>query len=320
MLGIIRLDFDPFLHLQGWLTLDVAWATLALAGTVFLAILLTARFARRSGRATGLSRLRLDDLLFLTIGAVPGAVIGARLVYALDYWPYYADHPLAIVDPAQGGLSLLGAVLGGTLTAGYIAHVLEGSGRRWLDMGSVALLVAIGLGKLSMLLAGAGQGQFWAGSWAVAFGGSWPWLSPAPAIPAHPTQAYEGLWALLGILIVLACHAGPVLRALPTGWRQERTWADNRQALGLEVARGRLRFGYAYALAVVWWLAGRVAIASLWRDEPVLGPLNSEQVLGLAVLALILLGALVSLAHQPRPIEPEERWRVGHRRWRLRGG
>ena len=320
MLGVIRLDFDPFLHLHGWLDVDIAWATIALAGAVFLGILVAARFARRSGRQTGLSRLRLDDLLFVVVGAVPGAVIGARLVYALDYWPYYAAHPEAIFDPTQGGLSLLGAVLGGTLTAALIARVLEGSARRWLDMASVALLVAIGLGKLSMLLIGAGQGQFWAGSWALAFDGDWPWLSAVPAIPAHPAQAYEGLWALLGILVVLVLHAGPVLRHLPAGWRQERTWASNRQVLGLEVAAGRLRFGYAYALAVAWWLAGRVAIASLWRDEPIAGPLNAEQVWGLAVLALIALGAILSLVHQPRPIEPEARWRVGHRRWRLRGG
>ncbi|HMJ79797.1 MAG TPA: prolipoprotein diacylglyceryl transferase family protein [Candidatus Dormibacteraeota bacterium] len=320
MLAVIRLDFDPYLHLHGWLVLDIAWATLALAGAILLAILVAARFARRSGRLTGLSRLRLDDLLFVVVGAVPGAVVGARLLYALDYWPYYSAHPEAVVDPSQGGLSLLGAVLGGTLTAAIIARVLEDPPRRWLDMASVALLVAIGLGKLSMLLIGAGQGQFWAGSWAVAFDGDWPWLSAAPAIPAHPAQAYEGLWALAGIVAVLVVHAGPLMRRLPGGWRQEGTWASNRQAMGLEVAPGRLRFGYAYAFAVAWWLGGRVAIASLWRDEAVAGPFNAEQAWGLVVLALIAIGAVISLVHQPRPIEPEARWRVGHRRWRLRGG
>lgn len=176
MVAVIRLDFDTFLHLQGWLDADVAWATLAIAGAVFLGLLVAARFTRRSGRQTGLSRLRLDDLLYIVVGAVPGAVVGARLVYALDYWPYYAAHPEAVIDPTQGGLSLLGAVLGGTLTAAAIARVLGGSARRWLDMASVALLVVIGLGKLSMLLIGAGQGQFCAGSWAVAFLGDWPWL------------------------------------------------------------------------------------------------------------------------------------------------
>ncbi len=321
---VIELDFDPFLHLQGWLAglfdLDIAWATVGVAVAAFAAILVAARFARRSGRQTGLSRLRLDDQLFVVVGAVPGAVIGARLVYALDYLPYYGEHPFALLDPAQGGLSLLGAVLGGTLTAGYIAGVLAGSGRRWLDMGAVALLVAIGLGKLSMLLIGAGQGAFWDGSWAVAFLGDWPWLSPQPAIPAQPSQLYEGLWALLGILFVLAVHAGPLLRGLPRGLRQEGAWAEAREALGLEVARGRLRFGYAYLAAVAWWLAGRVAIGFTWRDDVVLGPLNMEQVLGSVVLVLIVLGVLVAGVRKPRPVAPEDRWRLGHHRWRLRGG
>lgn len=125
---------------------------------------------------------------------------------------------------------------------------------------------------------------------------------------------------MVGILVVLVLHAGPLMRHLPRGWRQEGTWATNREQLGLELAPGRLRFGYAYALAVAWWLGGRVGIASMWRDEAVLGPFNAEQVWGLAVLAVIALGALLSLVHQPRPIEPEARLRVGHRRWRVGRG
>ncbi len=319
LLAVIRLDFDPILHLRGPVSADIAYATLAVAGAIFVAILLAARFADRSGRRTGLPSLRLDDLLFIVLGIIPGAVIGGRLMYALDYLPYYQANPTALIDPAQGGLSLLGAVIGGAVTGAYIAGLLD-SASRWLDVASTSMLLAIGLGKFATVLEGAGQGQFWTGAWAIGYAGSGPWLSPSAQIPAHPTQVYEGLWALLGIVVVLAVHAGPVLGHLPERVRQAGTWAANREALGEPVARGRLRFGYLFLVALVWWLVGRIGIAFLWRDDPVLGPLGVEQVAAIIVVLVIVVGVLVASIRQPRPLATEERWRVGHRRWRLRGG
>ncbi len=318
-LAIIRLDFDPLLHLRGPVSLDVAYATLAVAATIFVAILLAARFADRSGRRTGLPALRLDDLLFIVLGILPGAVVGGRLMYALDFLPYYQAHPLALLDPGQGGLSLLGAVIGGTITGAYIAGLLD-SASRWLDVASTSLLLAIGLGKLAMVLDGAGQGQFWAGSWAVAYVGTGAWISPSAQIPAQPAQVYEGLWSLVGIGVVLAFHAGPLLRRLPERIRQAGTWASDRETLGEPVAHGRLRFGYLFLLALAWWLVGRIGIAFLWRDDLVLGPLDMEQVGALVVLLAVVVGVVVASVRQPRPLAAEERWRVGHRRWRLRGG
>jgi prolipoprotein diacylglyceryltransferase len=319
LLAAIRLDFDPLLHLRGPVSLDVAYATLAVAAAIFVAILVAARFADRSGRRTGLPALRLDDLLFIVLGILPGAVVGGRLMYALDFLPYYQAHPLALVDPGQGGLSLLGAVIGGTVTGAYIAGLLD-SASRWLDVASTSLLVAIGLGKFAMVLDGAGQGQFWAGSWAVAYVGTGSWISPSAQIPAHPAQVYEGLWALIGIGVVLALHAGPLLERLPERIRQTGTWASNREALGEPVAGGRLRFGYLFLLSLVWWLVGRIGIAFLWRDDLVLGPLDMEQVGALVVVLVVVVGIVIASVRQPRPIATEDRWRVGHRRWRLRGG
>ena len=95
--------------------------------------------------------------------------------------------------------------------------------------------------------------------------------------PGPAGAGYEGLWALLGIVVVLAVHAGPVLEHLPGRIRQVGTWAANRETLGEPVARGRLRFGYLFLAALVWWLVGRIGIAFLWRDEAVLGPLDMDR-------------------------------------------
>ena len=201
MTAVVTLAFDPTFAIGPF---AVRWETLALAAGLFVSLLALAAFARVSGRGATLSRLRLDDLFFLTMAAVPGAIVGGRAVFALVYVDFYSTHPGALVDPSQGSLSLLGAVLGGTVTAAYMARLLEVPARRWLDAAAVPLLVAIGLGKLAYVLGGGGQGLSWDGPWSLAFAGPGPWLSPSPSVPAHPSQLYEGAWNLLGAALVLA--------------------------------------------------------------------------------------------------------------------
>ena len=201
MTAVITLRFDPTVAIGPF---AVRWETLALAAALFVSLLAFAAFARLSGRGTFFTRLRLDDLFFLAMAAVPGAIVGGRAVLALAHPDYYSAHPGALVDPSQGSLSLLGAVLGGTVTAAYMARLLEVPARRWLDAAAVPLLVAVGLGKLAYVLGGGGQGLPWDGAWSLAFVGPGPWLSPSPSVPAHPSQVYEGAWNLLGAALVLA--------------------------------------------------------------------------------------------------------------------
>ncbi len=288
--AVITLEFDPYLRAHGF---TVAWETLALAGAILLGLLAAARFARGSGRRHGLEPLRLDDLLYLSVAAVPGAVVGGRIVYGLTYAQYYLAHPGSLLDPGQGGLSLLGAILGGTLTAAYLARLLGVPVGRWLDVASSPLLLTVGLARLAELLAGAGQGAPYMGAWAVAFGGPGPWLSPNPGVPAHPSQAYAGLWALLGVGVTFVLHAGPLLRRLPAGLRQTGAWAEARLLRGAEVAPGRLRFGYLYLIALGWWLVGNLLVGFTRTDPAVVGAFSAEQLL--AVAALVVLAASIGV-------------------------
>jgi prolipoprotein diacylglyceryltransferase len=302
--AVVRLAFDPLLHL-GWPGspgLDVAWQTAIAALAVFLALLVAARFAWRSGRRTGLPDLRQDDLLDIAVADIPGALSGGRILHGLDVLDYYAQAPTRLLDPSQGSLSLLGAVIGGVLSGALVTRLLESWPARWADVASTSLLLAIGLGKIAQASAGGGQGVAWDGPLALAFSGAGPWSSAAPATPAVPAHLLEAAWALLGIPVIFALHAGPVLDGLPSGLRQVGRWAEARRARGAQVAEGRLRFGYLFGVALAWWLVGRVVIASTWRDDRVLGPLCVEQVAGLVVLALLAGAALIGALHRPRVV------------------
>jgi len=211
---------------------------------------------------------RADDIAFVVLAAVPGAVVGGRLIHGLVYLDLYATQPAALLDLGRGSLSLVGAVIGGTLTAAYVCRLLGASLRSWADAAAVPLLLAIGLGKLAMVLGGAGQGQPFDGSWALAFGGGYSWTSAAAATPAHPSQVYEGLWALAAVLL----------------------WVVLRGRLAVQ-SRGT---GLPFLGAVGWWLLGRFLVAFTWRDPPLFVGLGGEQMATLVTLLAVLGIAIAS--------------------------
>jgi prolipoprotein diacylglyceryltransferase len=268
---VIELAFDPIVALGDW---HVRLQTIVLALVIFVALLIAARIARRTPvdlrhGADELdpegepNHLRRDDLLYLAVASLPGAVIGGRLGYALIHVDYYGANPGALVDIAQGGFQLSMAILGGLLTASIVATLLDTPIARWLHALTLPLLFALAGGKLAMAFGGDGQGAPFDGAWATAYLPPGPWLSLAPAVPSHPSQLYEAL-ATTGVLIVI----------------------------GILGATGRLRGRGAstFLLGLGLWALARLLVAFTWRDPVVLGPFSMDQVLslGIALVSLVL--------------------------------
>ena len=310
--AVITLQFDPTLDVGGRL---VRSETLVLAAVIVIAITLAASLAARANRsddalvaatprAVPEPRLRRDDLLYMVIGALPGAVIGGRILHGLDFYDFYfnVDTPSALLDSARGSLSLLGAVIGGTLTAGYVGWLIAAPLRRWLDVAIVPLLVAIGLGKFANVLGGGGQGAISDAPWAVAFAGGGPWRSLGADLPAHPSQVYEGLWALAGILVVAVFAAPVVWRNMPDRLRyRPRTEGEATLALRFNVRvedlppPGALIPGFLFGVGLGWWALGRVVVGFTWRDDRILAGLAVEQIAALVVIVGLLLLRLRAL-------------------------
>lgn len=255
-LAVILLEFDPILRLADGVL--VRWQTVALVAVVLAGLVLSGLIARREG-------LRPDDLLFITVAVVPGAVIGGRLGYVLLHIDYYGANKAAILDPSQGSLELGLAVLGGVISGSYVAALLGAPIGPWLRAAALPLLFMIGAGKLAMILGGAGQGDPATEPWTVAFLGPGPWGSLAPDVASHPSQAYEGA-ATLAILLLLTL-------LLAAGW--------------LKRPDGRLFF-----LAFGTWALARAAVSSTWRESAVLGPLTVGGVIAL-LLAIVAAAVLV---------------------------
>ena len=208
----------------------------------------------------------------MLLAAIPGAVVGGRLLHGLDFLDAYAAQPVALLDLSRGSLSLVGAVVGGALTSAYVCRLLGGKVGVWADASAVALLLVIGLGKLVMLLGGAGQGQAWDGAFAVVFSAD-RWLVERQRRPYRRTRRSctraSGCW--------------PVCR-----WRGG--W--------VVVSRGGAWSGRGLVLlaAVAWWLLGRAFVALTWRDAPVLAGLGMEGLLAIVVLLAVGVLALAVVA------------------------
>lgn len=295
MFAAISLDFDPSASVLG---LSIRLETLALAGAILAVLLLTAWRAAvsRAAAATTVGpalaagpKLRLDDLILIAFGAVPGAVVGGRLGYALIHLDYYKADPGALVDPGQGGFGLTLAVVMGTLTAMAVARLLAAPIDRWLGVASVPVLLGLGLGKLTMTFGGAGQGSYSDAWWATSYVRPGVWGSDNPSFPALPSQVIEGGLALAVAVLVLSL---PFLLRL----RIRRRWILVRPGL----APGRqwpfLTGGRRYLTAIGLWAVARFAAAFTWRDGHVLGPLVAEQLVLLVVVVVALCGPTAARA------------------------
>ncbi len=243
----------------------VRWQSVALVAIIAASLVVAGLIARREG-------LRPDDLLFIAVAAVPGAVIGGRLGYVLLHLDYYAANTGAIADPGQGSLELALAVVGGVLSGTYVAALLGAPIGRWLRAVALPLLFVLGAGKLAMVLAGSGQGQPSDLAWATAYIGAGPWGSLAPELPSHPSQVYEGV-ALLVILALLT--------------------------LALAAEAFQARDGRLFLVALGAWSLARAAVSLTWRDPAVAGGLS----VGGLIAAALALGCLVAFL--------VVRWRAG---------
>jgi prolipoprotein diacylglyceryltransferase len=254
---VVTLSFDPVVRLTD--TASVRWETIGLAVVLFVGLLIAARLRSASPEPD----LRLDDLVFLVVGAVPGAILGGRTGYVLDHLDFYRANPTAILDPAQGALTLTLAVPFGILTAGIVARLLGAPIGRWMHAITLPVLFVLAAGKLVGVLGGSGQGARFGGPGALAYLGPGPWGSLAADVPSYPSQVYEAI--AIGLIVVVLAVVG---RA---GFMRRANGAALFLALGL-------------------WAAARFAVAFTWRDALAVGPLRTEQALLAGVLVIAAVG------------------------------
>jgi len=278
--AVINLAFDPVLRLSEALSVRVE--TVALAIVLFGGLLLAMRIGWVTpslGPGSPSPGLSPGELVLMCVAAIPAVVVGGRLGYVLGHLDFYQANPDAILDPAQGSLTLTLAVPLGLLSGGLIGRLIGAPIPRWMHALALPLLFVLGAGKLVGVLGATGQGLPSELPWATAYEGPGPWGSLAPGLPSHPAQVYEALAVGLAmILVVVASRFEPLAR----------------------------RDGAALFLALGLWAVVRIAIGFVWREPAVLGPLRLEQLLAAALLVGAVIGFVErSRAARRRPVKQQ---------------
>jgi phosphatidylglycerol---prolipoprotein diacylglyceryl transferase len=154
-----------------------------------VAFLLVAWLAAKEFNRRGYSS---DDAWSITLAAMIGGVIGAKLYFALDHWSETVKDPDGVLF-SGAGLTYYGGLIGGAI------GVILAAGKKKIpigtmaDMGAPLIALGYGVGRLGCFLNGDDYGKPSALPWAMAF----PKGNPPTAVPVHPTQIYEAAASLL---------------------------------------------------------------------------------------------------------------------------
>ena len=114
--------------------------------------------ARDDDPPGAVDHLRRDDVLFIALGIVPGAVIGGRLAYVAAPPRLLPAVPDAIPTRCRAAWRCPGRSILGAVTGGLVARLFDAPVGRWYTVAAIPMLLALGLGKAANVLGGTGQG------------------------------------------------------------------------------------------------------------------------------------------------------------------
>jgi len=160
----------------------------------FLGLWLSTKEAKRRGLDPGLIQ---DFALY----ALVGGIIGARLYFVLFSNPaYFLQKPWEIVAIWHGGIGIIGALLGGLVTALWYCRRKKLSFWRFADTLAPGVALGQAAGVIACLLNGDSYGKPTDLAWAITY--TDPRAMAPLNVPLHPVEIYEMAIYFLVFLLV----------------------------------------------------------------------------------------------------------------------
>lgn len=237
------------------------YALIIITGAILAAVLA----AKRAGQYKQDGEKVWDILTWVLIGGI----LGARLWHILTPPPslvaqgittwYYLTHPLEALAIWNGGLGIVGAVIGGAFALWIYVRKNKLSFATWIDIVAPGLLLAQGIGRWGNFVNQELYGPPTDLPWGI-------YIDELHRLPQfmdqayfHPTFLYESLWNFLGVVLLL--------------------WASKRFI-------NWLRGGDLFALYVIWYAIIRVALEMIRLDSSTVAGLNANQIFMVVAAAL----------------------------------
>lgn len=157
------------------------------AGVMLLAIIVGITISRWTQQPLGLT---VTKRLGIALGAFCGAMLGAKLPFALANWQAFLEGGLWYAAGKTIVLGLVGGYLGVEVAKWALdIHVKTG------DSFAVPVAAAIAVGRLGCFVGGCCYGTPTSLPWGVAF---------ADGIARHPTQLYEAMFHATAAIVLYA--------------------------------------------------------------------------------------------------------------------
>lgn len=164
-------------------------------------------------------REKLDPNLILDLSSwiIIGGLVGARLLYVMEYWGETITNAREIMHVWEGGIAFYGSVIGAAAAFFLFRVFREFPVLATLDAIAPSIALGIAMGRIGCFLNGCCYGELCPIPWlAVRFPKESPaWLAQraqgliarnAPwSLPIHPTQLYSAVDGLI-ILMLLSAY------------------------------------------------------------------------------------------------------------------
>ena len=190
VLAAINIGIDPTIFELG--PFLVTWHGFFTAVGIVAVVIWAVYMGRKHG-------IHEDAVYGTAVWAVLGGLIGARLVHVIDNWDYYATDLLLILRIYEGGIGLLGGILGATLAGTFYAWRHRYPVGRMVDLVTPGLLLGMFLGRFGDIINGEHLGETLVRPWAFLY--THPGSPANGEGPMHPVIVYEmALDAFIGIV------------------------------------------------------------------------------------------------------------------------
>jgi phosphatidylglycerol---prolipoprotein diacylglyceryl transferase len=277
MLLSIDIGIDPVIF-SNW-GIEVTWHGLFTALGVVIGVAVATAFARREG-------YQEDTIYNVALCLVIGGIIGARGLYVIEHWSDFNDDLIDIIRVNTGGISIYGALIGGTIGAWLYAYFRKVPNiPRGADIAALGATLGMAVGRIGDIINGEHFASHTDLPWGVVYTHpSSPSVITGVVQPQHPAVAYE----MIGDIVIF----GIIL------------W------IFLRVNRAGVTF---FAWVFLYGLM-RTLVSFLRLDDIVFLGLRTAQLIGICAM-VIGLGAMIYLLRTPprgtgsgrRKVERKER-------------
>ncbi len=277
----IRIHINPDIAQVGQFLLT--WHGLFTAVGIATSVFVAAMLAKRRG-------ILEDDIYSIALWAIPGGIVGARLLFVIENWSHFSNDWLEIISVNEGGISVYGGLIGGALAGWAYAWRRKLQMRVISDAAAFGMLAGQSIGRMGDLINGEHVARATDLPWGFCYTHPDTLQSPicGPGVvggePVHPVA---GLYEPLLMLALF--------------WGLLYLWKHVIQ-----------RDGVIFWLYVLGYAAIRFGLSFLRTNESEYGPLAVPQLVAIglavgAVVALLFIRRLPQKSPKPAPPPPARR-------------